>query len=421
MQQAIPNSTEGEVRVLANGMRVLFDVMPHVRSISAGVWIRTGSANERAEQAGISHFLEHLFFKGTTTKTARELMVAIEGRGGSMNAFTTRDYTCVYARTLDSQTQTAIEILGDVLRDSQFFDFEKERSVILEEIASIEDVPEDYAHDLLMERVWPNHALGRSVSGYDDTVSALTIEQVRAYFEAWYRPENMLFTLAGRFDPDEAFQWVRAQFEDLPATPAPETYAPPLFGGGLDTEVRDIAQSHYCLAFPGPSATDPQRYVYEMLTNALGGGSTSRLFERIREQEGLAYSIYAFRSSYRPCGLVGLYAAVAPETLRHAIDITCEELRKLRETPMSEHELELNREQLKGGFLLSLESSFNRMSRLAKSMMHHGRILSIDEIIAGVDAVASDEVMRLAQAIFTASSCAGIILGPESQSVEVAL
>ena len=411
-----PVETRPLVRVLDNGITLLTERLPYVRSVSLGVWIKTGSASEPPRITGISHFLEHLFFKGTTTRTARELMEAIESRGGHLNAYTARDYTCIYAKTLDDHLATAVELLGDILCDSQFFDFEKERNVILEEIAANEDVPEEYIHDLFMAELFPEHSLGAPIAGTQESMAAITLEDVRAYYAKWYRPENIIISAAGNFDEGVIAKLIEKALAPLEARtgPAAPYYDAPVMGAGIREFPRDIAQSHYCIGFPGAATDNPHRFVYDVLSNTLGGGSTSRLFDRIREQEGLAYAIYTFQSAYYRAGFLGVYAAVAAENLDRALAITFEEIRKLRETPISASELELNREQLKGNLVMALENTFHRMGRMAKSYMYHGRIMPVEEVLAEVDAVTSEAVYGLADTTFRPQACVMTILGPDN-------
>ena len=408
--------TSPQVRQLTNGITLLTERVPYVRSVSLGAWITTGSANEPSHLTGISHFLEHLFFKGTSTRTARQLMEAIESRGGHLNAYTARDYTCIYAKTLDTHLDTAAEILGDVLCDSQFFDFEKERNVILEEIASNEDVPEEYIHDLFMSDLFPGHSLGAPISGTEKSVSRISPDDVRAYYAAWYHPRNVVVSAAGNFDEDEILDRIEKAFAPLSAADGPSVpaYDAPAQGTGVRECRRKIAQSHYCIGFPGPATGSPDRFVYDVLSNALGGGSTSRLFERIREQEGLSYAIYTFQSAYYRAGLLGIYAAVAPENLDRALSMTFEELRGIRDTRISAEETALNREQLKGGLLMALEETFHRMSRMAKSYIYYGRVVPVDEVIARVDAVTPEAVHELANHILHPERCMVTVLGPKN-------
>lgn len=407
------------VHTLPNGMKVCMEHLPYLHSASTGLWIRAGSADENARLAGISHFLEHLFFKGTTTRTTHDIMEAIEGRGGHLNAFTSRDYTCLYARTLDTHIATAIDILADILRNSTFFEMDKERNVILEEIASLEDVPEDHVHDLFMEHLWPDHPLGFPIAGSQKTVSAITLDDVRAYFGGVYRPDTVIFSIAGNFDEAAVLDQVTGLFGDWQGTPPSDGRTGPQARPGTHLVRRKIAQDHLCFGFPGTHVTDELRYTYEMLANILGGGSTSRLFERIREDEGLAYSIYTFYNSYAHGGAFGVYAAIAPENLRRTMDLCFEEIRRLRDTLVPEEEVNNNREQLKGAILMALESTFHRMSRMARSMTYFGRVLSVDEIIRAVDAVGPEDVQRLAQDVFRPDRLTMTVLGPVGKDADM--
>ncbi len=404
------------VRTLPNGLTVVMEHLPYVHSVSVGVWIKAGSVHESAEQAGISHFLEHLFFKGTETRTARELMDAIESRGGHLNAFTAREQTCLYAKTLNHHARTAIAILADIVKHSTFCDLEKERNVILEEIASGKDTPDEYIHDLLSDQVWPGHPLGRPIAGYEETVARTTLDDVRNYRNARYRPQNMYVAMVGNFDEDEFFAQISDEFGALPRLDVSNRGSAPSFNAGLRLEDRPIAQNHLACAFPGTCILDPERYVFDMLSSTLGGGSTSRLFETIREQEGLAYSIYSFSSMYLDAGAIGMYAAVAPENLQRTIDLCVDEMHKLQDAPMPEEELLSNREQLKGGLLLALEGTFNRMARMVRSLMIFDRILPVDEILADVDRVTAEDVQKAAQKTFTQDRCAVAVLGPSGDA-----
>ncbi|MDP7639155.1 MAG: pitrilysin family protein, partial [Candidatus Hydrogenedentes bacterium] len=357
---------------------------------------------------------EHLFFKGTERRNSRELMHAIESRGGHMNAFTSREYTCLYVKTLSQHLPMAMDVLSDVLNHSIFCDLEKERSVILEEIAAGIDVPEEYVHDLLTMRLWPDHALGRPIAGSVKSVSAIGLEDVKMYKNAWYQPGNLTFCIAGNFDQADVLDTVRQQYGDLGNSDQTPASGPPPLGNGMQMVDRDIAQDHVTMAFPVPGIGDGRRYVYDMLSSALGGGSTSRLFDRIREEEGLAYSIYSFHSGYKDAGALGMYAAVAPENLKKAVELSCEELRKIKDEPLDAEELASNAEQLKGGLLLALEGSFNRMSRIARSLLYFDRIIPIDEVLDAVDAVTAEQIQTLAQKTFTEEQCAMTVLGPSN-------
>ena len=402
------------VRKLDNGLTVAMERLPYVHSVTVGVWITAGSANETAKHAGISHFLEHLLFKGTGTRTSRELMEAIESRGGHMNAFTSRENTCLYVKCLDEHISTAIEILGDIIKNSTFHDLDKERNVILEEIATSLDTPDEYIHDCLMRRFWPDHALGRPIAGFNETVSQTKFEDVRAYMDAWYTPGTMCVSVVGNFDEATVFRQIEEEFGALPAgSPHPKTAAPQ-FGVGVEAVDRPIAQNHIAFAFPGVPIVDERRYTYDLLSSVLGGGSTSRLFERIREQEGMAYAIYAFGASFASTGMLGIYAAVAPENLRKTLDLCFKEMDALHATPIDDAELDSNKQQLKGSLLLALEGTFNRMSRLARSLLIFGRVVPVEEILHKIESVTAEDIQRLAGEVLTKERCALAVLGPQN-------
>ncbi len=410
------------VRKLPNGLTIVSEHLPYLHSTSIGVWIKAGSVNEQPEHAGISHFLEHLFFKGTETRTARELMDAIESKGGQLNAFTTREHTCLFVKTLDRHATTGLEILSDIVKHSTFCDLDKERNVILEEIATSKDSPDEYIHDLLSEHTWPGHALGRPIAGYEETVGRTTLEDVRSYKEARYQPENMYIAIVGKFDEDALHRQIFDAFSELPSSAVSGDDSVPTFNAGVQIEERDIAQNHLACAFPSTSVLDPARYTFDMLSSTLGGGSTSRLFETIREQEGLAYAIYSYNSMFLNAGVLGMYAAIAPENLQRTIDLCFDEMHKLQDSPMPEEELLSNREQLKGGLLLALEGTFNRMARMVRSLMLFERIVPVEEILANVDDVTAQDVQQLAQKVFTKDNCAMAVLGPRTEKpLELAL
>ncbi len=411
--------TESSIQVekLENGLTVLLEPLPFLRSVSIGLWIQAGSACEQPHQAGISHFLEHLFFKGTDTRTARQLAEAVERYGGQLNGFTSRDSTCLYAMTLDSHVSTGIEVLADIVKNSQFPDFEKEKGVVLEEIASVEDVPEEHLHDLFVQRLWPDHAMGTPITGSQETVTALSIDDVQGYHDVWYRPSNMILAVAGSFDSATVFAQIEDEFAGLSPSTVSQPDSVPIPTACVEAFDRTISQSHVCFGFPGPSVTHADRFAYDLLNCTLGGGATSRLFDNIREREGLAYSIYSFLSGFRSGGFAGVYAATSPDNLARTADLAFDELRNLCDEPMSTDELGMNRDQLKGGLLMALERTFSRMMRMGKSTMYHGRVIPIDEIIASLDAVTLEDVQRVAQQTFVADRCVLLTLGPATARV----
>lgn len=413
MEQDHYSQSNARVTSLPNGMTVAVERLPYLRSATISMWIRSGSMHETPEENGIAHFIEHLLFKGTATRTAHDIMDAIEGRGGHFNAYTSRGYTCYYIRMLSDDVPVAIEVLADILKNSLFCDMDKERGVILEEIASNEDTPDDYVHDLLTEFHWPSNALGRPIAGTQQTVSAISEDMVRGFFNRGYNPANMIFVAVGNFDEERVLDQVRAAFEPLPSGTINAAEAPPVFQAGSELHRQDISQSHLTLAFPAPALGTPERYICDLTSTVLGGGSTSRLFERIREDEGLAYNIQTFHAAYPGAGVLGVYAAVAPENYEKAMSLIYEEIRRLRDEGVPEEELAKNRMQLTGYMLMSLESTSARASRIGKSLMHYGRIISVDEVIRELNAVSVDDVRAFCDKTFRPENTAHLVLGPE--------
>ncbi len=405
------------VHTLKNGFTVAMERLPYLHSASFGVWIKTGSAAEQPQEAGLAHFLEHLFFKGTETRNVHQIMSAIESRGGYLNAATSREYTTLYVRMLEQHVHVGIEILADILNNSTFTDYEKERGVILEEIASIEDTPDELAHDLLSEYHWPGHPLGRPVSGYAATVSVMEREDFLRFYRQWYTPGNMVFSIAGNFDEESVLRQVEDLFSFPRHNPPPAMDSAPAFQAGVKLFERPISQVHIGIAVPGPCATDDQRYTCNLLAGILGGGGTSRLFELIREQEGLAYSVYAYHTNHIPTGMMGVYEAVAPLNSKRALDLTFKELRRLREERVSEEELERSREQLKGSMLMALEGTHTRMARMAKGLLFKGKITPVEEIVANIDAVTVEDICLFAREFFKRDCCALVLLGPSNTHV----
>jgi predicted Zn-dependent peptidase len=402
-----------EVRTLSNGITLITERIPYVHSCSVGVWAKAGSADETPAWSGIAHFLEHLFFKGTVTRSPRDLMHAIESRGGHMNAFTGREATCLYVKCLSEHVGTAIDVLGDVICNPVYADLEKERNVILEEITSALDTPDEYVFDLQSMQFWPDHSLGRPVAGFVETVSAMTLDDVRAFKEAWYRPDNMVVSVVGAFDEDAVAGQVEEHFGGLKGVATPKITGPPIWGSGTRFFEQDIGQDHVAMAFPAGPMADPGRFRYDLMSCILGGGSTSRLFERVREEAGLAYAVYAYHSAYHRAGMLGWYAAIGSENLDQTLSLVGEELRRMKRELVSDEELSSNREQMKGSLLFSMENTFHRMTRMARSWLFLERIVSMEEILSAIDAIDAESIRALAVETFNPERCALTVLGPD--------
>jgi predicted Zn-dependent peptidase len=402
-----------QVHYLPNGVPVVIEHLPYLHGATAGVWFRTGSLNEAEEENGLAHFIEHLFFKGTTNRSFHQIAVDIEGRGGQINAFTSHEYTCIYVRMMSEHIPFGLEVLADIVKNPLFAEeeIEKERNVVLEEIAAIEDSPDDYVFELLHEFHWEDHPLGRPISGTEDSVSRFTRQEIVDFYRRWYQPGNMLISVVGNVDTAAVLEKVTEEFAALPSNTHALDIPPPQFRSGTKAFPRDINQAHIALAFPAPTVTDPKRYVCDLASTILGGGTTSWLFHRIREELGLAYSVFTFHSFHKLSGVVGVYAAVAPEAVERTFEEIYQQLRKLRDEGVSQSELEMNREQLKGNLLLALESSSHRMSRYARSLIFHNRIVSVTEILERIHTVSREEVQQFAQETFTPDKCAAVVHG----------
>lgn len=413
--------TSAHVVTLPNGFRIVLERLPYLHSVAAGVWVQTGSADETPREAGIAHFLEHLFFKGTAKRNAKQIVAEIENRGGQLNAFTSHETTCLYAKVLSKDVHIAVDVLADLIRNCTLSDLEKERSVVLEEISSVEDAPDDFVHELHTGYFWPDHSMGRPIEGTLESVSALTEQDVRDFYQRWYQPQNIVFSLAGNFDEDAVLKQITELFSDMPTAALPERFTSPNFNAGALHHNKDIAQYHFCLGFPAPNMLDLKRYHCDLTVSILGGGSTSRLFQKIREEEGLAYAICAYHSFYTRAGMMGVYAAVTPQHLHRALDLTFSELRDMREKGVEQEELDLNREQIKGNILMALENTFVRMSRMARTLMFHGRIIPVEELIGNINSVSTENIQAYIQDAFKTDQCALITLGPESNTVPAAI
>jgi len=300
---------------LPNGLRIVSERIPHVRSVAVGIWVAAGSRYEPAELAGVSHFMEHLLFKGTANRTSREISMAIESVGGQLNAFTAKEYTCFYAKVLDEHFPLALEILADMLRNSRLAprDIANERGVVLEEIKMYEDTPDDLVHVLFTSSLWPQHALGRPVIGFTETITQLTPAQVRSYYERFYAPSGTIVAVAGNVTPAQVEEEVYRWFGDWQGETVSTPLTPPQAVRQNTCRWKQTEQVHIAVGGPGVPLGDKDLYVLSVLSNLLGGGSSSRLFQEIREERGLAYSIYTFTSSYRDCGLFGVYVGTSPD------------------------------------------------------------------------------------------------------------
>jgi predicted Zn-dependent peptidase len=404
--------------MLPNGVRILTESMPAVRSASIGIWADVGSAAERREQRGISHLVEHMLFKGTQQRTAREIAETMDGVGGNLNAFTDKEATCYYAKVIDRHVPLALDVLSDMFLRSLFDSEElaKEQKVVLEEIKMYDDSPDELIHDLFIQTMWSGANLGDPTIGFADTVMRATSDDLRAHLRARYAPNSVLVTAAGNVDHDAFVALVEGYFANFTGTcvlPTPES---PLATPNALFRHKDSEQAHVVLGARGISACDDRRYALSVLDTILGGGMSSRLFQEIREKRGLVYTVYTFQAAYRAAGLFGVYAGASPQNVQACIDVIGEQFEALREHGVTPAELQLAKEHMKGSLTLSLESSSSRMIRLGRNEFAFGRQISPEEIEERVDAVTGDEVRAVAADLLQPANLGLCVLGPVDEA-----
>ncbi|MBS8263513.1 insulinase family protein [Mesobacillus boroniphilus] len=385
-----------------NGVRIVLEQIPTVRSVAIGVWIGTGSRNENPENNGISHFLEHMFFKGTKTRTAREIAESFDSIGGQVNAFTSKEYTCYYAKVLDNHAQYALEVLADMFFHSTFDSEElnKEKNVVNEEIKMYEDTPDDIVHDLLSQAVYGDHPLAYPILGTEETLQSFTGEKLEQYMHDTYRPENVVISIAGNV-PESFIKNAEEFFGSYEASKEKVDDLKPEFHATKASRKKETEQAHLCLGFEGLQIGHSDVYSLIVLNNVLGGSMSSRLFQEVREQRGLAYSVFSYHSAYKDSGMVTIYGGTGANQLNVLYETIQDTLDKLRAEGITEKELNNSKEQLKGSLMLSLESTNSRMSRNGKNELLLKRHRSLDEIVEQIDQVTKDSVDGMANKIFT--------------------
>jgi len=387
--------------VLDNGIRVITERIPSLHSVALGLWVQHGSRHEPLSLNGSSHFIEHMLFKGTSTRDSREIAAVIDAAGGLLNAFTSREYSCYYAKVLGEALPTALELLSDLVLDSVFApeEVEKERRVILQEISMVDDAPEDQVHESLCSGVWPGHAIGRPVLGTPESVSSFRRDQLIGSLRDNYCGERLLVCAAGDVEHARMVELAQTALGDLPAGSASPPQDPPRFHAGIDVKTRELEQVHLCLAMPSLSQADPQRFPLYLFNTLLGSSMSSRLFQKVREEHGLAYSIYSYLNAFSDCGAQVIYAGIAPGDVQQTLDLILRELRDLATRPVRADELSAARNQLKGNLLLSLENTDNRMSRLAKDEIYFGASIPVAEVVAAIDAVTPEQIVATSAAL----------------------
>jgi predicted Zn-dependent peptidase len=403
-----------DVTRLDNGMRVVTDSIEGVESAAVGVWVDVGARDEPAELNGISHLLEHMAFKGTERRDAQAIAQEIEDVGGHVNAYTSREHTAYYARLLKDDVPLAVDILADILQNSTFCDdeLERERWVVMQEIAQVYDTPDDLVFDLFQECAFPEQAMGRSILGTPEKVEGFNRASLKDFMSRYYSGDSMVLAAAGAVDHDMMVDLASRHFGGLRRSNMHST-EPVVYGGGGREQSDDVEQVHMVVGFDGVGYEDPDYYTVQLLSNALGGGMSSRLFQEVREKRGLAYSIYSFGSSFIDGGLFGVYAGCAEEDANEVGDLIADELVRVRQG-ITGPELERARTQLKAGLLMSRESTSSRCETAARQMLVFGRPVPQDEVVAKLDAVDGEQVRRCAERLFMSARPTLAAIGPES-------
>ena len=398
--------------VLSNGLRVVAEYIPHFPSVSVGLWIGAGSMYETKEENGLSHFVEHMLFKSTENRTTKEIAVEMDALGGQVNAFTSKECTCYYAKVIAEHLPRAMNLLSDLLLHAKMDEeeFEKERGVILEEIAMGEDTPEDLVYDLLAEAYFGEHPLARPILGTHEQIASVSRQALIEFRKKHYRPDNTVLAIAGQFDLEQFKMMAEKELGGWQAQG--ETHLPaPVNGcsGDVKRKKKDIEQVHVCLSYPGVSQEDDDLYPLSVMNNLFGGGMSSRLFQHIREEMGAAYSVYSYPSTYANCGTMTIYAGTSPELAQEVIHALHSEIKKLLEEGITDEEFAMAKDQLKVSYVLGLESSSSRMSSIGRSKLMRGKAVDPQDVVRKIEAVTKSDVERIIKRVLTQPFAASLV------------
>jgi predicted Zn-dependent peptidase len=400
---------------LANGLQVVTEPMPSVRSVSMGIWLRTGSRHEREDQNGIVHFLEHMVFKGTRNRSGEEIARAADAIGGHLDAFTSKEFTCFSIKVVDEHLPRAFDIVTDLVKNPllRSSDITKESKVIQEEIKMVEDTPDDLVHEIFSKSYWPHHSLGRPILGTRATVGGFNQRRLRDFFRQHYVPGNMLIAAAGNLTHGQVLDLAGNQFGQLPkGRVMAEGPAPVAHPHAHYRRKKELEQTHICLGTPAYPYAHPKRFASYVLNTILGGGMSSRLFQNIREKYGLVYAVFSGLSAYRDAGILSVYAGTAPANARKVVSLIIGEFRNLKQNSIPAEELQRAKDYLKGNLLLGLESTTSRMANIARQELYYGRFITLDEVAARIDAVTREDVVEVARELFQSGRIAVTVLGP---------
>ena len=399
---------------LGSGIRLLTESMPHVRSVSVGVWLARGSRHEPEPWGGMAHFIEHMLFKGTETRSAEDIAQEIDSIGGQLDAFTSKEYAGYYIKVLDEHLPLALEILSDVVRNPAFreSDIDREKKVILEEIKMVEDTPDDLVHEVFTQSFWQGHPLARPILGTKESVEALTESDLREYFSKAYTADNFIISAVGNIEHAEVRRLVQRTFDGVPLSGTPVADQVPVVVPQAIIRTKDLEQSHLCLGVSGYPQHHDDRYVSYVLNTLVGGSMSSRLFQNVREKRGLAYAVFSGLAAYRDAGAFTVYAGCATEAVGEVIDLIVEELKTVKREPVPDSELRRSKDHLKGSLMLGLENTASRMSHLARQEIYFDRQFGLDETLEGIERVTSESLTRVAEDLFSSGALAATVLGP---------
>ena len=399
--------------MLDNGLRILTERMTQVRSISIGVWLTRGSRHETAERGGIAHFVEHMLFKGTATRSAEDIAQQIDSIGGQLDAFTAKEYASYYIKVLDEHLPLAIDILSDIVRNPAFSpdDLEREKKVVVEEIKMVEDTPDDLVHELFTQGFWEDHPLGRPILGTKETVESFNSGLLRSYFSSVYTAKNLIVSAVGNLEHARVRDLVQEKFGSLTEAGEPALDEAPRVVPRILIRNKELEQSHVCLGVGSYPQNHDDRYASYVLNTLLGGSMSSRLFQNVREKRGLAYAVFSGLSAYRDAGSFTIYAGCSNEAVGQVIDLCVEELKGVKLAPVPDAELQRSKDHLKGSLMLSLENTASRMSHLARQEIYFDRQFGLDETLQGIERVTAADVQRVASDLFGNGSLSATVLG----------
>ncbi|HWJ02165.1 MAG TPA: pitrilysin family protein [Verrucomicrobiae bacterium] len=405
---------------LVNGVRIVTEEIPHVRSVAIGLWVGAGTRDEGEDNQGISHFIEHMLFKGTADRTAKDLAESLEAVGGQLNAFTTKEYTCYYAKILDEDLDLAVDVLSDMYFNSRFEpkEINKEKRVVIEEIKMYEDSPDELIHDIFTQDIWKDHPLGKPILGTTTSIEGMNREKILSFMDKNYTPENLVIAVAGKIDHKQICEKLAPIFGQFQGSRVRNLEVKPTAHPTVKHVAKETEQIQIILGVPGLAQDDPQIYPLHIFNNILGGGLSSRLFQEIREERGMAYSVYSYHSTFVDSGLFAVYAGTSPENSEPVIRCILQELAKLKVEGITQLELERTVAQIKGSLYLSLESVNSRMSRLGKNELCFNRIITLDEVVDKISRVQLADVKALAQTMLDPKLLSLTTIGPGSLELD---